>query len=173
MDRLQKLNIPVDTLMEKKYRTELRHVTKYVKFHKFFPFTSLVTLNLVKDPKVKAAAKDYLYQLLQHKEQFGYLYYLNVQRMLMPLDIQFNGELVLEMCDYGEIAKEIDTIAREIACNTSHLFFEITRVEILYFLTMLVNVNFNWITTDYLLKCNKCHDYMVLTRCILLSRNIF
>lgn len=161
MNRLKKLIIPVDNLMQKKYRPELGHVSKYASFHKFLPFTSFVTLDLVKDPKVSAAARDYIFKLLQDKEKYGYLYFLNSQNLLIPLNVQFNGELVFEMCRHNSIVEEIDKMAKQFTCSSNELFFEITRIELLYFFTMLMNPHLNWIVVDSMLRCNKNHDYLI------------
>lgn len=149
------MRLPVDDLITKSYRID---TSKYHKFHKFLPFTSRVTLNLVKEEA--SAARKYVLQLLQEKEQYGYLYFLNTKPLLVPLNLQFNPELVVDPEQYDEIVAEIDRLAKMFACPPSTLF-EITRIELLYFFTLLVNEKLTWIAVDHLIRGNKSHDYLL------------
>ncbi|GFY38827.1 uncharacterized protein TNIN_3521 [Trichonephila inaurata madagascariensis] len=115
-------------------------------------------LALVKD--YQDAARDHIYKLLQNKETYGYLYFLNAQPLLVPLHVRFNAELIVDSCHYREIVAEIDRLAREFACPPS-TFYDITRVELLYFFTLLVKPQLNWIQVNHLLRGNTHHDYLI------------
>lgn len=161
-DTLKKNYLAIDRLIEKEYRDKL-NVCRYIKKHNFYPFTSLVTLELVRDAEVKRAAREYIYRLMSNKEKYGFLYFLNTQRLIVPLNLQFNGELVIDSLDYEAIISEIENIGKDII-SQSFILREITRIELLYFYTMLVNPHLNWITLDYLVRGNRSHDYLISAR---------
>ncbi|GIY64792.1 uncharacterized protein CEXT_420531 [Caerostris extrusa] len=125
----------------------------------FKAFDFSVTLELVQNETVKKAAKTYIYRLLAEKEKFGYLYFLLNQRMAVPLDVQFNGELVIESENFDQVVETIEKMAQEFNCNTK--IFEVTCVELLYFFTMLVNPYVKWIAVDYVLQCARTHAYLI------------
>lgn len=157
--------LPIDDLVTKKYRVELAHVQrKYARPHPHYAsavFKNMITLKLIQDEKVRAASRDYVYRLLQDEERLGYLYHLSKQKMVVQLDVRFNGELVIEPGEhYDDVVKAIDDVAREFACSDTPMF-QITRVELLYFYTMLMNPHLNWVTVDHLLRCQRNHDHLI------------
>jgi hypothetical protein len=160
---LEQLLLPIDTLAENLYRShQLDNIEqKYAKPHQFAsPFRNMITLAFVKDERVKKAAREYIYKLLEDKKKLGFLYYLNNQKLVVQLDLNFNGELIIESNQYEKVIEEMDEIARAFACSGTS-FYEITRIEILYFYTMLLNPHLNWIYIDYLLRCNRAHDHLI------------
>lgn len=156
---VSKLKLPVDILLEKSFRNHL-NVCKFVKFHKFLPFSSFVTLDLVRDEEVRRAAQDYISKLMLEKEQYGYLYFLNSKRLLIPLNLQFNADLAVDPENFDEIVAEIDTLARLFACPSNQIF-EITRIELLYFMILLVNPKLTWIAVDHYVRGNRNHAYLI------------
>lgn len=137
-----------------------KHITKYNRNR--IIFHSYITLALVRDQKVRKSVEQYITDLLSYKEKYGFLYFLNTQKLLVPLHLVFNGELVIDPSQYTEIKNEIHNLASLFSCPDKNiLFFKITLIEILYFLTILVNPHLNWITVDYILRGNKTHDYII------------
>ncbi|KMQ83656.1 hypothetical protein RF55_19442 [Lasius niger] len=152
---LRSASTPIDKLIR---QITLCGCKELYKPHKFPPFTSYVTLEVVN--KYSDQAKQHIYQLLAQKEKYGFLYNLNSRRLVVPLTVSFNGDLVIDPEYYIEIVDRIDGLARDFHCPGSQTY-EITRLELLYFFTLLVNPQLNWITLDYLLKGNRCHAYLV------------
>lgn len=137
-------------------------ISKLIKVHRFQPFSSYVTQALVSDPQVVTLAKRYIIELMRNKERYGFLYLLNSQRLLIPLNLNFNGELVIDPENHEIIHAMIQEIAKDFTCPSIHnLTYEITKIELLYFFTLFVNIHLNWITVDNILKCNKVHSYLM------------
>lgn len=135
-------------------------ITPFFKLHKIKPFTSYITHQLVTDPNVVKMARDYIVELLKNKPKYGLLYHINAQKLIIPPHFQFNGELVIDPQHYHPIVHIIQDIAQDFSCP-DHSIYEITKIELLYFFTLFVNVHLNWMTVDHLLGCNKTHSYLV------------
>lgn len=159
IEKVLKLRTPVDDLINV-FRNDL-DVSKFIKFHKFKPFTSYVTLSLVTDVEAIKLAKKYIMELLRNQSKYGFLYFLNTKKLIMPLHIAFNGDLIIDPQNHFEISKVLDEIARDFTCpNENEAMYEITKIELLYFFTLMVNNHLTWVTIDHILKCNKFHGYL-------------
>lgn len=159
IELLKSITLPNDELIA--YFRSNKNISPYVKIHKFRPFTSYVTLGLVE--AFRKTAHEYIVQLLRNKEKYGFLYDLHSRKMVVPLHLQFNGELVIDPIHRNAISCAIDDLAREIVSAETALFL-ITKVELLYFYTLFVNVHLNYATVDHALGCNKTHGYLVAQR---------
>lgn len=154
IDVVKKIKLPVDELIQKKYRME--DFTMWKKLHRVEPpFESVVTLDFVK--YTGNIIKNYIEDLLSNTKQYGLLYYLNRQTLIIPLCFQYNTELVFDFEDRDKITEEIEKIVQQFDPSIQN----ITRLEIIYFLTMLVNPKLNWVAVDYLLRGNKYHSYVI------------
>lgn len=159
IDKVLKIKTPADDLINI-FRNDL-DVSKFIKFHKFKPFTSYVTLALVTDPDAIKLSKKYIIELLRNQSKYGFLYFLNTKKLIIPLILTFNGDLIIDPQNHYEISKVLNEIARDFACpNENEAMYEITKIELLYFFTLLVNNNLTWVTVDHILKCNKFHTYL-------------
>lgn len=156
-ERLSSCRLPVDNLLSELYQTEsLDPIVKSItKFH--------ISLDLVNHPKLRDVARKYISKLLEDKEQYGYIYYLSGQNLLIPITVRFRGEEVfIEMEDKARIVKEIETMASEFACRGS-LMHEITMVEIYYFFIRLVNPTFSWLAVEYMINSIRQHVYLLMS----------
>lgn len=160
IDYLKKVKrLPTDDLINE-FRIHLKDVQKYTKHHRFEPFQSYVTLNLIHYVG-EFYAKKYIIKLINEQEKYGYLYHLYNKNLKISLDISFNNyKLILDPVDSDRIIYEINKIAR---CfySTNDFRYLITRLELLYFYTLLINPTLTWITLDYLIKGNKLHSYLI------------
>lgn len=158
LKNLQRFRLPNDDFMDR-VRQPL-DLTKLTSQAPLKPFQSLVTLNLVQNPSVMEAARNYIVQLIKDKENLGYLYHLDTKPMIMPLDIQLNYEVIVECKFSNEIKRAIDDLAAEMFCreSTTH---RITQLELLYFFIRLVNPDLNWITVDHIMQGCKHHAHLI------------
>lgn len=152
IEKLKLIQTPPDDLISV-LRTDF-DISKFIKIHKLQPFTSYVTHALVSDTEIVKTAKKYIVELLKNKSRYGFLYYLNTKKLIVPLHFNFNGELIIDPQHHHMIVNDIHNIAKDFAC-TDNLIFEITKIELLYFFTLLINVHLNWVTVDHILGCNK------------------
>ena len=161
IDYLKKTRrIHLDDLIDKEFRPYLKQLEKFTKCHKLKPFRSYVTLNLIHYVG-ENFAKKYISKLLNEQEKYGYLYYLHHKNLKIPLDIRLNGsDLVLDNMDFNKIMYEINKIALYFFAPGDSRF-NITRLELIYFYTLLINPYLNWITIDYLVKGNRFHSYLL------------
>lgn len=168
LQQIENSYLPIDKLIHD-YRISLIGVNKHKQFTKYnnnkIIFHSYITLPFIMEPEIKDAVRKYITDLIINKEEFGYLYFLNIQKLIIPLHLNFNEELVVDPNTSLQIKKEIHALASQFSCETAdNLFFLITQIEILYFLTILVNPHLNWITVDYILRGNKTHDYLISSK---------
>ena len=161
VELLKGLKTPNDDLIFM-YRSNI-NISPLIKIHKFQPFTSFVTLDLVTHPEISKLAKEYIVQLLRNKEKYGFLYHLYSKKLLLPFNLQFNGEMILDPQHYFKIECEIVKIAETITSCQSVLF-NITKIELLYFFTLFINIHLNYILLDHILGCNKTHNYLISSR---------
>lgn len=150
--------IPTDNLIDE-FRAQLKDVQKYTKFHSIKPFQSYVTLSLIYYVGETYAQK-YIIKLLNEQEKYGYLYYLYYKNLKLPLDIKFNSYFLLDREDSHRIIHEINKISR-IFYSTNDFRYEITRLELLYFYTLLINPFLTWVALDYLVKGNRLHSFLI------------
>ncbi|GBO38111.1 hypothetical protein AVEN_122116-1 [Araneus ventricosus] len=115
---------------------------------------NLIPLELVKNTTIMKAALDYIARLLKDKYNLGYLYYLHSmnKRMLIPLDVEFNGELAIEKARFDQVVEEFDKLSSEFAPRDTFIF-DITRVELLYFFYYFNHSRFD-------LDCRQPHSAM-------------
>lgn len=162
IEKLRTISLQIDILLDdliQAYHLE-KTVAPLRREHGVKPLKYTVTLDLVKNEKVLEVARMYIMRLLTQKEKYGYLYFLNSQNLLIPLNVQFNGEMIIERLFYEEVLEAIHKLASEFACPETSMY-ELTRVELLYFFVMLMNREFNWVSVDYLLQGNKSHSLLV------------
>lgn len=174
LQQLENSYTGVDALINE-YRQTLGDIYKHTHMTKYnrnkIIFHSYITLELVRDQKIRKRVEQYITDLLLYKEKYGFLYFLNTQKLLIPLHLIFNGELVIDPSQYIEIKNEIHTLASLFSCPDKNIiFYKITLIEILYFLTILVNPHLNWITVDYILRGNKTHDYIISAKDRIIQR---
>lgn len=137
-----------------------KHYQKYN--HNKIIFHSYITLPLVTNKNVREVVQKYISELIVNKKEYGYLYFLNTQKLMIPLHLNFNAELVIDPINYKSIIEELHSLASLFSCPIKdNLYYEITLIEILYFLTILVNPTLNWITVDFVLRGNRTHDYLI------------
>lgn len=149
--------LPIDILIKDKYRNQC-NLSNYIKPHKSLKNVNYVTWKLVQD--YEETANDYIVYLIQHERTHGYLYFLRKQQMLIPLTINYNADLIVDPANNEDIRNKIDDIAAKFGCVNSKMY-DITRLELIYFFTLLVNPNLNWITLDYLIRGNRFHSYLL------------
>lgn len=174
LQQLENSYLNIDALVNE-YRRSLGDIYKHMHMTKYnrnkIIFHSYITLALVQDKKIKKSVEQYITDLLTYKEKYGFLYFLNTQKLLIPLHLVFNGELVIDPSQYTEIKNEIYSLASLFSCPDKDIvFYKITLIEILYFLTILVNPHLNWITVDYILRGNKTHDYIISAKDRIIQR---
>lgn len=163
--QLENSYLPIDKLIYD-FRSSLIGVNKHKHFTKYnnnkIIFHSYITLAFITEPNVRNVVQKYITELIINKKEYGYLYYLNTQKLMIPLHLNFNAELVFDPMDYSKIEEELRNLASLFSCPVKdNYFYEITLIEILYFLVILVNPHLNWIMVDYILRGNKLHDYLI------------
>lgn len=161
---LRKLYLPVDELINLKFRPLFPNIAPYTKPHKTnslktSSLKSVVTLPFIK--KVgRTIATDYIEHLKKDKE-CGFLYNLSSQKMIIPLNIDFDDwHVLIDPWNTKHIIDEIDAIAKQCRCD-SPITNDITRLELLYFYTLLLNPDLTWIVVDYLARGNRFHSYLI------------
>lgn len=155
IEKLSTLRLPVDFLLQdlaRKVQPSCKSCSRnpYIK--------NLVTYSLVKDKEVQQLAKRYITKLLEDQEQYGYLYFLSGQSLLVPLSVRLKGELFMDQDD--EILKELESIASGFAPRDT-IAFDITMVELFYFYVRLVNPHLSWMAVEYMLQCVQGHAHLI------------
>lgn len=164
-EKLARCYLPVDDLLKELYETEslereMQFVTQRSGIH---PIERLVTLDLVTNRKIVNVVRKYISKLLSNKEKYGYIYYLNSQRMQVPLDVRFQGiEVFVDWIDKDEIVNVMDKLASEISCKTT-LMYEITMMEIFYFFIRLVNPHLTWIAVESMINSVRGHAHLIMS----------
>lgn len=166
LQQLQNSYLPIDKLIYE-HRLSLIGVNKHKHYTKYNPnrilFHSYVTLPFVKEPEIRSSITKYITALLI-REDCGYLFYLNNQKLIIPLHLHFNAKLVLDPDKYTEIMDELTTLAKMFGNSCTSKIYEIALLEILYYFTILMNPHLNWITVDYVLRGNQTHDYLISSK---------
>lgn len=160
--QLRQLDLPNDQLiqlMRKRHRMDIEKEIPTCKTMQ--PFTKRITLELVKCPTVQQMAKTYIEHLLKNKNDCGYLYFLINQPLFVKLDIRFNGEMAIQCSRRDEIVTIIEDLAKTWARENTMLY-EVTRLELLYFLVLLINPHLNWVAVDFLLKGTRNHTHLIV-----------
>lgn len=164
-ERLATCRLPVDNLLSEFYSAEsLEPVIKSInpQYGKW-PVEFYISLDLVTHPKIRDVVRKYISKLLEDKEQYGYVYYLSGQNLLIPLNVKFQGiEVFTRVDDRNQIAKAIDELASEFACRGS-LMHEITMVEIYYFFVKLVNPKLTWLAVEYIINSLRLHVHLLMS----------
>ena len=152
--------IYLDELIDKEFKPYLKEAIKYSKPHKLKPFQSYVTLDLIQYVG-ESFPRKYISKLINEQEKYGYLYYLYHKNLIISLRIGLEGSnLILNNKDFDEIMLEIHKIAG-LFFSSNDPRYNITRLELMYFYTLLVNPGLTWISLDYLIKGNRYHSYLI------------
>ena len=157
--------LPVDDLLKEFYEKEsLERTIQFMNDRPGnYPIDYLITLNLVTHSKIKHVARRYISKLLEDKEKYGYIYYLSGQKMLIPLDIHFQGmEILVDFTDKNDIHSEIEKMASEFACKNT-LMYEITLMEFYYFFIRLINPYLTWLAIESMLTNVKGHAHLIMS----------
>lgn len=166
LQRLQNSYLPIDKLIYE-HRLALIGIDKHKLYTKYnsnkILFHSYITLPFIREPEIRSSINKYITTLLM-REECGYLFYLNNQKLIIPLNLTFNTELVLDPDHHAEIKNELETLAKLFGNPCSSKIYAIARLEILYYLTILMNPQLNWITVDYVLRGNRIHDYLISSK---------
>lgn len=153
-ERLAICNLPVDDLLLELYERETLDPiiqSMNLRYGKW-PIERYISLKLVTHPKMRDVTRKYISKLLEDREQYGYLYYLSQQNLLIHLNVRFQGEaLFMESEDRDQIIKSIQELASEFACKGS-MMHEITMIEIYYFFIQLVNRKLSWLAIEYMMN---------------------
>lgn len=165
LEALRNSYLPIDKLIYE-FRISVPNIKDFEYHTKYTPtrivFHSYITLPFVQDPQIRKKIQMYIARIITFKKEYGYLYYLNNEKLIRPIHLHFNGELIIDPSDYLNIFNEINNLAKQFACpSKNYTLFKITLIEILYFLTILINPYLNWITVDYILRGNRTHDYLI------------
>lgn len=165
LQQLQNSYLPIDKLIYE-FRLTLIGVNKHKQYTKDIPnklpFHSYITLPLIREPEIRGSINKYITNLLI-REDCGYLFHLSNQKLIISLHLHFNPKLILDPENDTEIINELTTLAKLFGKCTSKIY-EIALLEILYYLTILVNPHLNWITVDYILRGNQTHDYLISSK---------
>lgn len=166
LQQLQNSYLPIDKLIYE-YRLMLIGVNKHKLYTKYNPnkilFHSYITLPFIREPEIRSSINNYITALLM-REDCGYLFYLSNQKMIIPLQLNFNAKLILDPDNYTEIMNELTTLAKLFGNSCTSKIYEIAKLEILYYLTILMNPHLNWITVDFVLRGNQTHDYLISSK---------
>jgi hypothetical protein len=162
IEKLNKLRLPVDDLM-KRFRESTYpyndHSCQKCSRNKHVP--NVVTLALIK--RKTSEAKEYVTKLLEDKERYGYLYYLNGKKMRVPLEVQFNAEFFVDCQEEDDVLKALEAIAARFAQRDTDMF-EITKVELLYFFIRLINPRLSWMAVEHMLQCVKDQGHLIASK---------
>lgn len=162
LQQLENSYLPIDKLIYN-FRLQLLGINKHKRYSKenphHIPFHSYITLQFIKQPEIRNSINQYITSLMMRTD-CGYLFHLNNQKLIVPLSLQFNAKLILDPEHYTEISNELSILASLFAKCTTDMY-KIVLLEILYYLTILINPHLNWITVDFVLRGNETHDYLI------------
>lgn len=157
LDILKKANRPIDALISS-FIHKNHNLNKYYSKNSALTQFNNITLRLVLDFKV--GAKNHIDMLMNNSLQYGTFYYMTKQVLFNMLYIDCLSFPLIVQEEKDCIMKEIQIIALKYF-KKGTVFYDITCLELLYFFALLVNPTFNWITIDYISKCNKMHQYVI------------
>lgn len=164
-EKLATCVLPVDDLLKDLYEKESlgREVDSMRKRSGSYPAARLITRELVRNAKIRGAARRYLSKLLQDKEKYGYVYFLSGRKMAVPLDFRFRGiEVFVDLPFRDDIVAELDKLASEFSCRNT-LMYEITMMECYYFYVRLLNPHLTWLATESILNNVKSHAHLIMS----------
>lgn len=164
-EKLSTCILPIDDLLKEMIRDEsLERELQFVKTcGGMYPVKRLVTLDLVTNKKIANVARKYISKLLENKEEYGYLFFLSDQPMLIPLDVHFKGvEVFTDYANKDRIVAVMEELASEFGCKGTMLY-EISLVECYYFFIRLVNPHLTWAAVDYMLNCVRLHVHLIMS----------
>lgn len=164
-EKLAHCHLPVDDLLRELYETESLEREMLFVTHRpgIHPVERLVTLDLVTNRKIVNAARKYISKLLGDTEKYGYVYYLNGQRMQIPLNVRFQGvEVFVDWIDKDEIVNAMHKLANEVSCKTTAMH-EITMIEIYYFFIRLINPHLTWIAIESMINSVAGHAHLIMS----------
>lgn len=157
LDILKKATRPIDKLISSFIHNH-HNLNKYYSKNSALKQFNNITLQLVLDFKI--GAKNHIETLMNNSLQYGTLYYMTKKVLFNMLYIDCSSFPLIVQEEKDCIMKEIQTLALKYF-KRGTLFYDITCLELLYFFALLVNPTFNWITIDYISKCNKMHQYVI------------
>jgi hypothetical protein len=149
---LKSIQIPADPIIKNIVYAELFNLEQ---FHREGVLGNQVTLKLVKH--YAGYGEAYLKKI----KDFSRLFAIEKMRKVYPMDIHLNTFPFIDMSNRCEILSDIRSIASKVIKNESCLTFDMACLELLYFFTILVNREFNWVTVDFLSNSNKNHQYLI------------
>ena len=115
-----------------------------------------ITVDLIRD--YSDYAQKYIQYLMKSNSN---LYSLIEWPMHQDLRIQYRVFPFWNLNDQCDILKEIERLAAKLVSKEECLKYQVTCLELLYFFTLLINENYNWVTVDFLSQCNKYHQYFI------------
>lgn len=163
--KLSKLVLPVDDVVEEMLKDECfrERVKRFRTQSGNAPIKFLITLDFVADNEVKKKTREYISRLLEDPKKYGYLYFLKDERLLVPLNLNFQGaEILVDCVDKFDIMDAVEKLASESACRNM-LQFEITLLEIYYFYVRLLNRNLTWLAVESLLCNVRTHTHLIMS----------
>jgi hypothetical protein len=144
IDRLIAYVVTENARELKEYHVESR---MYKGFHE-------VTLDLVKTFKNMAYA--HVKHIKDHPRKYGHLYLIARDKSPYRTAVFFDYN-AFSLIQNGVLPK-IESIARELSPAGTE--FSVTCIYLLYFYALIVNPDCNWFTLDYLMNCNRFHQYL-------------
>lgn len=157
LDILNKAKRPIDNLLQL-FIYNNPNLNKYYNRNSALKSFNNISLQLVLDFKI--GAKKHIDMLITNSLQYGTLYYLFEQNLFNMLDIDYSIFPFIVQEEKDLIMTEIHKIALKYS-KKGLTCYDITCLELLYFFALIVNPNHNWITIDYISKCNKRHQYVI------------
>lgn len=155
LELLKKANLPIDELIP---RDPLDYYCKPAPMH---PMFNAVTLELVK--AFEGKANSHIMAILQDyasdTPKYSYFYYLVDQRHKLYNMVYFDYKTFPLIINKEAVLKEIRRIARKYTTNVPAQV-DATCLYLLYFYALLVNIDSNWITMDYISRGNKYHQHL-------------
>lgn len=163
IEKLKQLYLPVDELLEEycKNLGSVVHLCQQCGHSDHIRY--LITLSLVQNKEVVKIAYKYITKLLEEKEQYGYLYFLNDQKMFIPLIIEdFKGDVFIDSKDKSKVKEELEKMAAHFVQKNSKMF-QITIVELLNFFIRIINPTFTWLAVENMMQCVPWHTHLIVS----------
>lgn len=164
-ETLTQFSLPVDRLIrqqlqDKCFRSTLDTLTRKVWEE---PIKNLITLEMVSHSAVEDAVRRHISRLLQEKEKYGYIYFLNDQPMLLPFNVHFGSvDVVVDCTQKWPIANAVTKLAAEYSEPDTTLF-KITLMEIYYFLILIINPTLTWLALESILNSVRMHTHLIMS----------
>lgn len=161
--RLSQCVLPVDDLLKASRRTLDPWLRQLQRRPGLDPVQYWVTLETVTHRAVVEAATAYIDRLLQHKEQYGYPYFLLEQRMLIPLSVFCQSMTVfVDPRDQHAIETKVEELASRVA-RKGEVLHEVTLVELYYFFIRLWNGHLTWLAVESMANSFGHHTHLIMS----------